>query len=157
MRQNRYSLNFFRLLGVWSLPLLSLVLILFLFFARFKTVNESKPVDVLVFVFFLIFFVGIFVFLFFNHLALARKTELVIEGQQLTIVNDGKAEIISSSDILSIKEYTANRLPWGSVIKWNIAVKEKEYIISSLTISRLNFERHFHIKIETKTSLVPII
>jgi hypothetical protein len=134
-----------------------LVLILFLFFARFKTVNESKPVDVLVFVFFLIFFVGIFVFLFFNHLALARKTELVIEGQQLTIVNDGKAEIISSSDILSIKEYTANRLPWGSVIKWNIAVKEKEYIISSLTISRLNFERHFHIKIETKTSLVPII
>jgi hypothetical protein len=77
-------------------------------------------------VFFLIFFVGIFVFLFFNHLAVASKTELVIEGQQLTIVNDGKAEIIFS-DILNIKEYTANILPSGSVTKWNIAVKKGVY------------------------------
>ena len=134
-----------------------LALFLFLFFSKFENISEARPVDIIGFVFLIMFRVGTFVFLFFNHLPLARQTELIIKDKQLIIVRDGKEERIDFSQITSIKEYTAKKLPWGFIMKWCLTANGEEYVISSLTISQLNFERHFHDKTETKVSLFPTV
>ena len=38
-----------------------------------------------------------------------------------------------------------------------LAGKDKEIVVSSLTISQFNFERHFHNKIKHKVSLFPTL
>ena len=155
--ENRYRLTPYRLLVLWSLPIFFLAFFLFLFFSKFGTIYEAKFIDILAFTLLILFSVGTFVFLFFNHLPLARQTELIIQGKLLTIVRDGKVERIDFSEITSIKEYTAKKLPWGFIMKWSLKTNEKEYIISSLTISQLDFERYFHDKTETKVSLFPTV
>jgi hypothetical protein len=132
-------------------------LFLFLFFSKYENISEAKPVDIIGLTLLILFSVGTFVFLFFNHLPLARQTELIIEGKQLTIIREGKIESIHFSEITRIKEYSTAKLPWSSIKKWSISTNGKEYIISSLTISQLNFERHFHDKTETKVSFFPTL
>jgi hypothetical protein len=134
-----------------------LALFLFLFLSKFENISEAKPVDIIGFSLLILFSVGTFIFLFFNHLPLARQTELIIKGKQLTIVREGKEERIHFSEITGIKMYTAKKLPWGFIMKWCLTANGKEYVISSLTISQLNFERHFHDKTETKVSVFPTV
>ncbi len=139
------------------MPLFFLALFLFLFFSKYENISKAKPVVIIGFTLLILFSVGIFAFLFFNHLPLARQTELIIDGKRLTIVREGKEESIHFSEITGIKEYTAKKLPWGFIMKWCLTAKGKEYVISSLTISQLNFERHFHDKTETKVSVFPTV
>jgi hypothetical protein len=151
----RYRITPYRLLVLWSLPIFFLTFILLVFFSKFDTIYEARRIDIIAFTLLILFSVGTFVFLFFNHLPLARQTELVIQGKLLTIIRGGKVERINYSEITSIKEYSAKRLPWGFIMKWSLKTNEKEYIISSLTISQLNFERHVNDKTETKVLLFP--
>ena len=134
-----------------------LALALFLFFSKFEKINEAQPMDIIGFSLLTLFSVGTFIFLFFNHLPLARQTELIIEGKQLTIVREGEEEHIHFSEITGIKEYSTAKLPWSSIKKWHISANGKEYVVSSLIISQLNFERHFHDKTETKAPLFPTV
>ena len=76
-----------------------LALALFLFFSKFEKINEAQPMDIIGFSLLTLFSVGTFIFLFFNHLPLARQTELIIEGKQLTIVREGEEEHIHFSEI----------------------------------------------------------
>ncbi|HYH16969.1 MAG TPA: hypothetical protein VD794_17170 [Flavisolibacter sp.] len=157
MTEKRYRFNFYRLLALWSLPTFFLVFTIFLFFSKFNSVSHAQPIDIIGFTFLLLFSVGIFIILFFNHLPSALKTELVLKGKQLTIVRNGREETINFVDIAAIKLYTAKKLPWGFIMKWCLTAKDKDYIISSLTISQLDFERYFHDKTEVKVSLFPKI
>jgi hypothetical protein len=134
-----------------------LALFLFLFFSKLENISEAKPVDIIGFSLLIVFSVGTFVFLFFNHLPLARQTELMIEDKQLTIIREGKEERIHFSEITGIKMYTAKKLPWGFIMKWCLTANGKDYVISSLTISQLNFERHFHDKTKAQVSLFPTV
>lgn len=157
MIENRYKLNTTRLINLWFLPFFILILTLFIFFSKFDNLHQARKIEIIAFTFFLIFFVGIFVFLFLNHLKIAIRTELIVKGKQLILIQGEKEETVDFNDITQIREYTANRLPWGRIIKWCLTANGNTYTISSLTISQLNFERYFYDKIESKTTFFPTI
>jgi hypothetical protein len=155
--ENRYHFNLFRFLSLWSLPIFFLAMFTFLFFSKYEKLNEAKPVHLLALSLFMLFCLGPFAFLFFNHLTLARHTTIVIKDKMLCIQIYGEEELIDFLEIKNITEHSTAKLPWSSIRKWTISANEKEYVISSLTISKLNFERHFYDKIETKVSLLPMV
>jgi hypothetical protein len=155
--ENRYHFNLSRFLSLWSLPIILLAMLTFLFFSKYEKLNEAKSVQLLALSLFMLFCVGPFAFLFFNHLPLARRTMLIIKDKILYILIDGQQEKIEFLEIKNITEYSTAKLPWSSIRKWIISANEKEYVISSLTISNLNFERHFYDKIETKVSFLPMV
>lgn len=139
------------------MPLLLSGLILLFLYSKFDSFKDLSGEDILVWTLFFIFSVGIFVFLFFNHLSLARQTELVITTKTLKIIQRGQAYSCDMKDIKEVIEYSTGRLPWSSIIKWIIKAGDREFVISSLTISKLNFERHFWNKTKDKTSLFPTL
>lgn len=106
---------------------------------------------------FFIFAVGLFVFLFFNHLPIARQTELSVKGKTFQIIQNKHCYSANFDDIKEIVEYSSKKLPWGFIMKWKIKVANNEIVVSSLTISQFNFKRHFHNKIKHKVSLLPTI
>jgi hypothetical protein len=59
------------------------------------------------------------------------------------------------SDIREVFEYSTRRLPWSSIAKWVIKNNDREFEVSSLTISKLDFERYFWNKTKDKVSLFP--
>jgi hypothetical protein len=121
-----------------------------MYFSRFRNIQEVKLKDIFGFSLLFLVTVGTFIFLFVNHLPFARQTELIIKGKQLNIIGKGKADSIPFSEITSIKEYATSKTPWSSIKKWKIEAGGKEYVISSLTISPLNFDRQFLIKLKQK-------
>lgn len=157
MNENTYRLNTLRIINLWFFPTLMFILCLFAFFSKFNSLHDARVIDIVGLTFLLVFSVGIFVFLFFNHLPIARHTKLIVKSKQITIIQGEKEAVIDFDSITKIEEYTANRLPWGRIVKWCISSNGKIYTISSLTISQLNFERHFHNKTDSKTNLFPMV
>ena len=155
--EKRYRLNASRTVNLWFLPVFFLILTLFMFFMKNGSVSQAPTIDIIGFTLFLIFVVGIFMFLFFNHLPLANRTEIIVKGKQFLIIQNGKEDSTNFDDITKIEEYTANRLPWGRIVKWCLTANDKTYTISSLTIAQLNFERYFYNKTVSRTTLFPTI
>lgn len=139
------------------MPTLFTLLILILIYSKVDSIRELTVADIIAWTLFFTFAVGLFVFLFFNHLSLARQTELCVVGKTFQIIQGGKSYSASFDDIQEIIEYSSKKLPWGFIMKWKIKSKYNEIIVSSLTISQLNFERHFHNKIKHKVSFLPTI
>ena len=162
MTETKYKFDTIRRLNLWLLPTLFLLLIAAAIYSKFNTSSQFKLIDIIGWTSFFVFVVGIFMYLFFNHLPIARKAQLVITGVG---TNDKGIEITQgdtfyathSSDIKEIVEYSTSKLPWSSIIKWKIITDDNQITISSLTISKYNFERYFWNKIKVKTSLLPTI
>ena len=102
------------------MPISFLFLIVYFIYLKFDSVGAFMLIDIIVWTLYLIFTVGIFAFLFFNHLPLARKSELVIIGKTFQIIQGDNSYLVNFSDIENIVEYSANRLPWGYIMKWKI-------------------------------------
>ncbi|HEX2533507.1 MAG TPA: hypothetical protein VHK69_07220, partial [Chitinophagaceae bacterium] len=94
---------------------------------------------------------------FFNHLALSRRTALIIRGGELEIIQRGQSHSIEIGRIQEVIQYSTRRLPWSPVVKWILKAEEGEWVISSLTISRLHFERHFWTKTKVKRMFFPLL
>jgi hypothetical protein len=128
-----------------------------LIYSKIGSGQEFSAKDIFGWVFFFIFSAGIFIFLFVNHLPLARQTELILSNKTLKIVQQGQSYSCNLSDIKEVFEYSTGRLPWSSIAKWIIKTDDREFVVSSLTISKLNFERYFWNKTKDKTSLFPML
>ena len=157
MKEERYIFNTSRLITLWLLPIFFTFLILFFNYSKFDSYKEFSLTDIIAWTIFFLFTVGLFIFLFLNHLPIARQTQLIIINKTFKIIQSDNYYIANFNDIEEIVNYSANRLPWGYIMKWKIRTTDAEFTISSLTISQLNFERHFYNKIKYKTSLLPTI
>lgn len=157
MTEKRYKFNTTRLISLWLLPTFFTFLILFLFYSKVDGIKNLTLTGIIAWTLFFIFAVGLFVFLFFNHLPVARQTQLIIVDKTLQIIQGDRSYSANFSDIEEIVEYSSKKLPWGFVMKWKIKIADKEIVVSSLTISQFNFERHFHNKIKHKVSLLPTL
>jgi hypothetical protein len=132
-------------------------LILFSIYSKVESVKNLTPTEIIAWTLIFVFTVGIFMFLFFNHLQFARHTRLIIADQTFKICQGDYSFSASFENIEEIIEYSSKKLPWGFIMKWKIKVGDSEFIVSSLTISQLNFESYFYKKIKHKVSLLPII
>ncbi len=155
--EERYIFNASRLITLWLLPIFFTFLILFFIYLKFDSINELTLTDIIAWTLFSIFAIGFFVFLFFNHLSSAKQTELIVFDKTFKIIQGDYSNLISFDEIKEIVEYSSNKLPWSLIMKWKIKLSEREIIISSLTISQFNFQRHFYDKIKHETSLLPTI
>lgn len=142
---------------MWLLPIFFTLLILFLIYSKVDSIINLTPTEIIAWTLFFIFAVGLFVFLFFNHLQFARQTELTVNGKTFKIIQGDHSYSANFDDIEEIIEYSSKKLPWGFIMKWKIKVADNEIVVSSLTISQFNFESHFHNKIKHKVSLLPIV
>ncbi len=157
MTEYKYIFNANRLITLWILPTLFTFLTLFLIYSKYESIREFTLKDFIAWTFFFIFFVGLFIYLFINHLPYARQTQLIIINKTFKIIQSDNSYTANFSDIEEIVNYSANKLPWGYIMKWRLKTADKEVIISSLTISQFNFERHFYNRIKHETSLLPTI
>ena len=157
MTEIRYKFNTTRLINLWFIPTLLTTLFFALFYLKFDRLQYLSYKDIIVWGLIFICFAGVFIFLFINHLQLARQTELIIQGKTFKIIQGVHSYSGDLSTIKEIIQYSTGRLPWSSIIKWKIKTGDREFVISSLTISKLNFERHFNNKIKDKTSFMPIL
>lgn len=158
MQKNTYKFDVERVVSLWLLPFLFGILVLILFI--FKVLDYDDPitlVDVLVYLCLLIFSTGIFIFLFFNHLSYAKNVELITSDSEIEIIRNEKSVIIQVKNIEAIYEYYARRLPWSGIRKWIFVTTDDEVVVSSLTISWLDFHRLFSKKIVDKDFLFPTI
>ena len=136
MKESRYKFDAVRLISLWLLPLLLMFFIVVFLLSSFDSFRDLSWADILWWSFFFMFSVGVFTFLFFNHLPLAMQTELIIGTKTFNIIQRDKSHSCDLSEIEEVIEYSSGRLPWSSIVKWVIIVDNKEFIISSLTISR---------------------
>lgn len=157
MTEKKYIFNATRLITLWLLPTFFTFLILFLIYSKVDSIKNLTWTDIIAWTFFFIFAVGLFVFLFFNHLPFARQTQLIILDKTFKIIQGNRCISAKFSDIEEIVEYSSRKLPWGFIMKWKIKIADKEIVISSLTISQHDFEQYFWSKIKHKVSLMPTI
>lgn len=157
MTKNRYKFDFSRLVNLWLLPVLFIVITLVFIFSKYNSFEDLSAKDILGLTFFFLFSAGAFIILFFNHLPIAKKTELIITNNTLEITQGDDKYSCNLAEIEEVVEYSTGRLPWSSIAKWIIKVNDREFVISSLTISKLNFERHFWNHTKDKTSLFPTL
>jgi hypothetical protein len=153
----RYKFSIIRFFELWILPISLTFFIAFIIYDRFDNINGLALIESIAWVLFIIYAVGIFVYLFLNHLPFARKTQLIILDKTFQVKE--KENLYSSKicDITEIIEYSTSKTPWGSIMKWKIKTIDKEIIISSLTISQTSFHRHFWNKITERTTVLPTI
>jgi hypothetical protein len=138
-------------------PFLFSIILLVGILLKINGTTGFKLVDYFVWLFLFLFFAGVYVFLFINHFSLARNTEVFITYRDFEIVQNGKKIQGSFNDIQHIMEYNARRLPWMSIIKWEITVGSQKIILSSLTISKSSFDRYFYNKIDEQFAFFPRI
>ena len=133
-----------------------------LLYLKIGNTFQLQFIDIVVGVLIFVYSVGLFIYLFFNHLPLAKQTELAISRQgafvnQIKITQGGNIFSTNYNDIKEVIEYSSVKLPWSSIVKWVIITKDNQIMISSLTISQNNFERNFWDKINQKPHLLPKI
>lgn len=157
MTEKRYKFDTIRLINLWLLPTFFTALIIVLFYSKFDKFSQPKLIDIIAWSLLFVFAVGLFIFLFFNHISFARQTELVFFDKQLQLFQGDKSSAIDFKDIKEIIEYSSKKLPWGHIMKWKIVTTDKEFVVSSLTISQFYFEKYFWGKIKHKVSLLPTI
>ncbi len=157
----RYELDKARIFNLWLMPATFSTDILVAFFSRYKSVPQITVVEVVVWTGLMICVLGVFVFLFFNHLPIAKQTKLLVIGvgivdKEIQITQGGTLFKMRFSEIKDVIEYsTSTRLPWSPIIKWEIISTSHQVTLSSLTISSGNFERHFWNKIRWEKDSLP--
>lgn len=119
--------------------------------------SNMSWVDIIVWALLWFGFVGIFVFLFFNHLPHARRTEVVMTRSTFQIIQNGEEYSCGRDEITEVIERSTYRIPWSHVIKWTIKTKDREFVISSLIISRLTFESYFWNKTRHVTAFFTLV
>lgn len=155
---NRYKFNISRCVSIALVPFLFTILICIVIYQDASHNRPPSLKDILIWSGFFLCGVGFFVFLFVNHLPIALKTDIAITGtiNKIVEIKQGTQHYyVDFSDIEKIIEYSTSRFPWSSIVLWKLSFQSKEITISSLTVSRLNFERHFHNKIIQKTKFFP--
>lgn len=152
MRTKEYRLSPFRIISLWSFPVLLVLLIL-----PFAVIGVSLAGKIIA-LSFLSALLGAFAFLFFNHLPLARNTRLLIGYRQIQFIcGDHISPVIPFTDITEIKGFVPPRSLWSSIIRWEIQTPAGRYTVSSLTISQFTFEQYFYNKIQGTTAVFPVI
>lgn len=159
--ETKYKLDGMRLLNLWILPILFLIFVFAAFHFKYGSIFRLQLTSVIALIFFIIITTGVFIFLFLNHLPLAKQTELTIIGsaivKEIQIVQGTVAYTIPFGEIEEVIEYSTAGLPWSAIVKWKIIAKGNQIIISSLCISRRNFERYFFNRITSKPDLFPAL
>lgn len=145
-----------RLLSLWILPLIVLAFASWLFIDFTSSLRNSFRYVWL----FLFFFPSFcfFAFLFFNHLKHANQTRLTIFiDKEMIIEQYGRRQQLSFSEIQEITERSISKFLWSGVFYWKIKTVDQVFIISSLTISRANFERYFYNRTDQQTDFFPVL
>lgn len=142
-----------RLFSLWIGPLAIQLVFVFIYTSSSKAMATTSVAIFL----WLIATIGSFSFLFFNHLQYAQKIKIIIDGKRMEFQQGDQTFSFLFSEIQTVTEYSISKLPWSGVFYWKIKTSEKEFVVSNLTISRLNFERYFHNKTEHVTSFFPIL
>lgn len=157
-----YKFDTARLINLWIFPVFIFLVIIVLLYSNITKPSQLQFVDIVVGAIMFIYAVGFFIYLFLNHLPLAKQTELAITRQgtvvkQIKIIQGHNIFTTNYNDIKEVIEYSTVKLPWSSIVKWVIITKDNQIMISSLTISQNNFERNFWDKIKQKPHLLPKI
>ena len=153
-----YKFDTERVVGLWLLPFFFFCCSVLIFY--YKLSDYEKPItiiDVFTQVLFFVFSSGIFIFLFFNYLPSEKNKILTISNNELFLEDSSRVFSVKLDEIEKINEFNANRLPWGHLRKWEIITSKEKLILSSITISWLDFHRHFGNKIESHVSFFKLI
>jgi hypothetical protein len=148
----KYSLNIWKVLYVFLVPVLLLVI-------YYSLQGNSNPsiIPTIIFSIILVYFF----LMFFSHYFYAKKSEIIIEGNIITIIKSGNnKEVFYMEDIQKIKEYPSLFGSRCGIVKWELLLEnEKRIYISSLTIFPLFFNEHFSEKKENNAffTLSPFI
>lgn len=157
MATTEYKFNISRLIALWFFPAFFLVLIAVLIYSKVSVGKELPLFNMIALGIFFIAAVGPFAFLFFNHLALAKKTVITIADKNIQITQAGTNFSASFDEIKTITEYSSKSTPWSYIMKWKLQTATQEVTISSLTISKYNFHNHFGNKIVHEATVLPKI
>ena len=123
----------------------------------YKSKNNINSTNLIpLFIFYSVCFLP-FIILFINHLLKVKGSELLISKDKITFNKNGTEESLNFNEIIEVVQYSTSRYPWSSIIKWEIITATNKYLVSSLSISKLNFERFFYNKIKEKTDYFPTI
>ena len=160
-KEYKYEFGFLRLFSLLSLPAILVTTLSFIFYDKLFTSGEIETSILFGFIFLLIWTIGIFIFLFFNHFSIGRTTVIFVldkkfTEKEITIFQSDKKYCFQLNEVTEITEYSTFKLPWSGIKKWLIKTNQTEVWISSLTISSFKFEQLFYNKIEHKTSLFPV-
>ena len=160
MTENKYRINPFRLLSTFLYPVICLIFVLFILFIPISKYESSQKLSYEIITITCILLFNCFVpfnILFVNHFLYAKKTELFLSNSIIEITQAGQTIIYDLKDIQKVNEYSTENLPWSSIVKWEIITSKGAYIISSLTISRLDFGRYLYNKIDYKSKVFPML
>ena len=163
MNRKVFKFNGYRILSLWIVPLIFLALMIIIFQVDHKSLQNMKSIELIAWSLFLVFSVGIFSLLFFNHLSFASKTELIFENESIEIIQKSRAYKVNLADIQKIVEYsidnkfTSGKLPWGSLMKWKIVTPTDEVYVSSLTISKYDFKKYIKKEFTYSFKYLPLI
>ena len=142
---------------VFSYPLIWVTIILLFTIIKYQASQELSYDTITLTSIFLFVSIVPFTILFVDHISLAMKTKLALTNKLIIITQGGEVNTHDLKDIKKVIEYSTQRFPWSSIVKWEIATDEKTYKISSLTISKLDFGRYFFNKIDYKIKVFPFL
>lgn len=157
MPEKEYRYTTKRVISLWSVPGWLTAFMVFLILSGHDTIASVKWPEKIAWLLFFIFAVGPFSFLFFNHLRLAKDTRLIFRDNTLQVEQAGETYTVHFSDMEEIVEYSAWKLPWSSIMKWQIKTPGRRIVISSLTISEPAMDHFFWNKMKHKITLLPVI
>ena len=157
MTEKKFKINALRIISLFIIPALIILIFLFILFIGPRKESPGKLINILIVSLLGLFILGVFIFLFVNHLNFAKTTELTFINKELYIYQNDIKEKVNFSDIEKITEYSTSKLPWSTIMFWRLKTNKKEYLISSLTISKFNFDGYFHNKIEQIPTFFPTI
>ncbi|MFN5135309.1 MAG: hypothetical protein ACK5DG_08320 [Chitinophagaceae bacterium] len=147
--KSSYKFDIERVVGLCLLPFFFGCLSILILYSKLTDYEDPITViDVLAYFLFFIFTTGVFIFLFFRYFSSEKNKVLTVTDDVVTIDDKSKTISIKLKEIESINEFHAGRLPWGHLRKWEFVTANEKFIVSSLTISWLNFHRHFGDKIQ---------
>jgi hypothetical protein len=163
MKKRIFKFNAYRIFSLWIVPLILLAFMILVFQVDRKSMWNMKPIELVAWCLFLVFSVGIFSFLFFNHLSFASKSRVIFENESIEVIQKNKVYTVRLADIQKVVEYsidnkyTSGKLPWGSLMKWKIVTANEEVYISSLTISKDDFKKYINKELTYNFSYLPMI
>jgi hypothetical protein len=96
-------------------------------------------------------------FLYRNHLPLARNTVLEIGGKKMKISQFGREWQMGIEKVIKVYEYKTRGDNMTDFYYWRVVTEEKDFIISSLTIPAMDFSHYFGSKMERRYLLFPLI
>jgi len=153
----QYKFTSSRLIALWFYPAFFLVLIAVVIYSKMSGGKALPIFNMVALAIFFVAAVGPFVFLFFNHLALAKKTVITIADKNIQVTQADTNFSASFDEIKTITEYSSKSTPWSFIIKWEIQTVTQQVTISSLTISKYNFQNYFSNKIVQEATVLPKI